>query len=105
MPPSFHRTPCALTIGNFDGVHQGHLALLKKLQIQANQLQVQTCVLTFEPHPKEFFDPANAPARILNLRDKLEKDIKLVQKSGLVWLDRGGGVRTMIENHGFRLAA
>jgi riboflavin kinase/FMN adenylyltransferase len=82
IPPSFHRTPCALTIGNFDGVHQGHLALLKKLQIQAKQLQVQTCVLTFEPHPKEFFDPANAPARILNLRDKLEAlqaaDIDLV---------------------------
>lgn len=72
LPSLAVRTPCALTIGNFDGVHQGHQALLKKLKEIAALHQLPTCVMTFEPHPKEFFSPQNAPARILNLRDKLE---------------------------------
>jgi riboflavin kinase / FMN adenylyltransferase len=72
IPPSLPRTPCALTIGNFDGVHLGHQALLAKLRAHAQEYQLQTCLLTFEPHPKEFFNPQNAPPRILNLRDKLE---------------------------------
>jgi riboflavin kinase/FMN adenylyltransferase len=72
IPPSLPRTPCALTIGNFDGVHLGHQALLENLQSFAKEHDLQTCLLTFEPHPKEFFSPQNAPTRILNLRDKLE---------------------------------
>jgi riboflavin kinase/FMN adenylyltransferase len=72
IPPSFIRTPCALTIGNFDGVHLGHQALLADLHAHAKAHQLQTCLLTFEPHPKEFFSPLNAPARILGLRDKLD---------------------------------
>ncbi len=72
IPPSLIRTPCALTIGNFDGVHLGHQALLAELHAHAKQHQLQTCLLTFEPHPKEFFAPQNAPARILGLRDKLD---------------------------------
>jgi riboflavin kinase/FMN adenylyltransferase len=72
IPPSLTRTPCALTIGNFDGVHLGHQALLAELHTFAQQHQLQTCLLTFEPHPKEFFAPQNAPARILGLRDKLD---------------------------------
>jgi len=72
IPPSFIRTPCALTIGNFDGVHLGHQALLADLHAHAKAHQLQTCLLTFEPHPKEFFSPQNAPARILGLRDKLD---------------------------------
>ena len=71
FPSVADRTPCALTIGNFDGVHRGHQALLKQLKTHADRLGLPTCVMTFEPHPKEFFSPEQAPARILNLRDKL----------------------------------
>jgi riboflavin kinase/FMN adenylyltransferase len=61
----------ALTIGNFDGVHRGHRALVDRVIAKAAELQVTSCVLTFEPHPREFFAPAAAPARITRLRDKL----------------------------------
>ena len=69
--------PCALTIGNFDGVHLGHQALLARVSDAASRLGVSTAVMTFEPHPREFFaqltgDPGKAPARIANLRDKLQ---------------------------------
>ena len=72
LPPVGFRPPCALTIGNFDGVHKGHQALLKALLDKARAENLQSCVMTFEPHPREFFSPETAPARILNLRDKLE---------------------------------
>ncbi|MEY4277836.1 MAG: hypothetical protein RI975_1102, partial [Pseudomonadota bacterium] len=68
---------CALTIGNFDGVHRGHRALLKELVAGARERGLVSCVLTFEPHPKEFFSPEQAPPRILNLRDKLAALAKL----------------------------
>ena len=64
--------PCALTIGNFDGVHRGHRALLERVVAQARETGVTSCVLTFEPHPREFFAPQSAPARLTRLRDKLE---------------------------------
>ncbi|MEY4481119.1 MAG: hypothetical protein RIQ84_281 [Pseudomonadota bacterium] len=72
IPPVSNWTPCALTIGNFDGVHRGHQALLKKLVQTAKEKNIQSCVMTFEPHPIEFFAPEKAPSRILSLRDKLE---------------------------------
>ncbi|HMM71653.1 MAG TPA: bifunctional riboflavin kinase/FAD synthetase [Rhodocyclaceae bacterium] len=62
---------CALTIGNFDGVHRGHLALLAHLRERAQARGLPVTVLTFEPHPREFFQPASAPARLTNLREKL----------------------------------
>ena len=67
---------CALTIGNFDGVHRGHQAMLALLQSEARHRGLPTCVLTFEPHPRDFFaakagKPELAPARIATLRDKL----------------------------------
>ena len=62
----------ALTIGNFDGVHLGHQAMLERTVARAHALQLPSCVLTFEPHPREFFTPATAPARLTRLRDKLE---------------------------------
>jgi riboflavin kinase/FMN adenylyltransferase len=62
----------ALTIGNFDGVHLGHQAMLERTVSRARALQLPSCVLTFEPHPREFFAPATAPARLTRLRDKLE---------------------------------
>ena len=46
---------CALTIGNFDGVHRGHQAMLALLNSEAAQRGVESCVLTFEPHPRDYF--------------------------------------------------
>jgi riboflavin kinase/FMN adenylyltransferase len=70
------RRGSALTIGNFDGVHRGHQAMLALLRSEARHRGVASCVLTFEPHPRDFFAhragrPELAPARIATLRDKL----------------------------------
>ena len=67
---------CAITIGNFDGVHRGHQAMLALLTSEARHRGVPSCVLTFEPHPRDHFarlagKPESAPARIGTLRDKL----------------------------------
>jgi riboflavin kinase/FMN adenylyltransferase len=69
---------CALTIGNFDGVHRGHQAMLALLNSEARHRGVPSCVMTFEPHPRDYFaarhhKPELAPARIATLRDKLEE--------------------------------
>ncbi len=67
---------CALTIGNFDGVHRGHQAMLALLRSEAAHRGVPSCVMTFEPHPRDHFatvlnKPELAPARIVTFRDKL----------------------------------
>jgi riboflavin kinase/FMN adenylyltransferase len=77
LPNDQARAPCALTIGNFDGVHRGHQALLARVVKAAGELQLEAAVMTFEPHPREYFaaranDLSRAPTRIANLRDKLE---------------------------------
>ncbi len=69
---------CALTIGNFDGVHRGHQAMLALLINEAKHRGVPSCVMTFEPHPRDYFaalhhKPELAPARFATLRDKLEE--------------------------------
>jgi riboflavin kinase/FMN adenylyltransferase len=66
-----------VTIGNFDGVHRGHQAMLALLRSEAQQRSIPSCVLTFEPHPRDYFaklhqKPELAPARVGTLRDKLE---------------------------------
>lgn len=66
-----HKTPIALTIGNFDGVHLGHQAILARLKSASDHLGIATCVMTFEPHPREFFAPDQAPTRLTSLREKL----------------------------------
>jgi len=66
------RGRCALTIGNFDGVHRGHRALVDRVVARARETDLASCVLTFEPHPREFFAGEAAPARITRLRDKLD---------------------------------
>ena len=76
LPPPAERHSCALTIGNFDGVHRGHQAMLALLNSEARHRGVPSCVLTFEPHPRDYFSrlagkPELAPARIGTLRDKL----------------------------------
>jgi riboflavin kinase/FMN adenylyltransferase len=70
--PDPARGRCALTIGNFDGVHRGHRALIERVGAKARELGAESCVLTFEPHPREFFAGTAAPARLTRLRDKLE---------------------------------
>jgi riboflavin kinase/FMN adenylyltransferase len=72
----------AVTIGNFDGVHRGHRALLDRVGAKARELNLGSCVLTFEPHPREFFSPASAPPRLSRLRDKLE----LMASAGVGWV-------------------
>ncbi|MGB7541027.1 MAG: bifunctional riboflavin kinase/FAD synthetase [Burkholderiales bacterium] len=64
--------PVALTIGNFDGVHRGHQAMLARLAGEARKRKLMSCVLTFEPHPREFFVPQAAPTRLTSLREKCE---------------------------------
>ncbi|MCV2216549.1 bifunctional riboflavin kinase/FAD synthetase [Thauera sp. Sel9] len=91
--PEHADSATVLTIGNFDGVHLGHQALLKLLTDKARSLGLPAVVLTFEPHPREYFSPADAPARLASLREKL------------LLLDAAGVDRTYICRFDARLAA
>ena len=116
---------CALTIGNFDGVHRGHQAMLALLSSEAAHRGVESCVLTFEPHPRDYFaralhKPELAPARIGTLRDKLTElercgvqqtvvlpfDASLAAQSPHEFIDRvlvqGLGVRYVLVGDDFR---
>lgn len=116
---------CALTIGNFDGVHRGHQAMLALLNSEAAHRGVESCVLTFEPHPRDYFagvhnKPELAPARIGTLRDKLTElarcgvqqtvvlpfDAKLAAQSPEAFIDevlvRGLGARYVLVGDDFR---
>lgn len=64
-------SPTVLAIGNFDGLHLGHRALLERLTGKARELGLPASVMTFEPHPRELFSPEQAPARLTSLREKL----------------------------------
>ncbi len=77
--PAAATSSVALTIGNFDGVHLGHRAMLDELARAARRLNVPACVMLFEPQPREFFAPDVAPARLTSLREKLE----LLEVSGV----------------------
>lgn len=70
--PEHPDVPCALAIGNFDGVHIGHQAILKRLSDTAKSEGLMSSLLTFEPHPREFFTPEQAPVRLTSIREKLE---------------------------------
>ncbi len=63
---------CVLTIGKFDGVHQGHQAVLANLQSKATELGLPSAVMVFEPQPEEVFAPQHAPARLSRWRDKYD---------------------------------
>lgn len=63
---------CVLTIGNFDGLHIGHQAMLERLNKHAAALGLPSALMTFEPMPRELFTPENAPARLSSLREKIE---------------------------------
>ncbi len=111
----------ALTIGNFDGVHRGHRALLGRVVEAGRKRGLGSCVLTFEPHPREFFGRrGEAPARITRLRDKLELmaalgidrvhvqrfDAKLASLPAAEFVEgvlvRGLGVRWLLVGRDFR---
>jgi len=119
---------CALTIGNFDGVHRGHQAMLALLNNEAAHRGVPSCVMTFEPHPRDYFagalkKPELAPARIATLRDKLTElercgvqqvvvlpfDARLAALSPQAFIDdvliRGLGVRYVLVGDDFRFGA
>jgi riboflavin kinase/FMN adenylyltransferase len=70
--PTEPACPVALTIGNFDGVHLGHQAMIERVTRAARERSIASCVMTFEPHPREFFAPDQAPTRLTSLREKLE---------------------------------
>jgi riboflavin kinase/FMN adenylyltransferase len=116
---------CALTIGNFDGVHRGHQAMLALLNSEAAHRGVESCVLTFEPHPRDYFagvhnKPELAPARVGTLRDKLTElarcgvqqavvlpfDARLAAQSPEAFIDevlvRGLGARYVLVGDDFR---
>jgi riboflavin kinase / FMN adenylyltransferase len=71
------RSGCVLTIGNFDGVHLGHQAVIDKLAERGRQLALPVAILVFEPQPLEFFLGDNAPPRLTRLREKALKLAKL----------------------------
>lgn len=118
----------ALTIGNFDGVHRGHQAMLALLNSEARHRGVPSCAMTFEPHPRDYFaattgKPELAPARIATLRDKLHElarcgvdqcvvlpfDAKLSAMSPQSFIDevlvRGLGARYVLVGDDFRFGA
>ncbi len=67
-----HEKSLAVTIGNFDGVHLGHQALINELNIIANRHHLLPLVVLFEPQPAEFLNRKNAPARLSSLREKIQ---------------------------------
>jgi riboflavin kinase/FMN adenylyltransferase len=121
--PRAASSPIALTIGNFDGVHLGHQAMLSRLRDAARERALPPCAMTFEPHPREFFAPDQAPARLTTLREKLELlaaqglelahvlrfDYKLAQVPADEFIERvlvqGLGVRYLLVGDDFRFGA
>lgn len=98
LPNAAARAPCALAIGNFDGVHLGHQALLSNLRAAATRLNIEAAVMSFEPHPRAFFaqmlgDLSKTPSRIANLRDNLSA------------LDQAGIDRVIVEHFNAHFAA
>lgn len=67
-----HHRKCVATIGNFDGIHLGHQAIISQLKEIADKYQLPAVVIIFEPQPQEYFSPTHAPARLSRLREKVE---------------------------------
>ena len=121
--PLLADVPVALTIGNFDGVHRGHAAMLSTLRAAAHEDGLLPCAMTFEPHPREFFAPDQAPTRLTSLREKLELlaehgmarthvlrfDYRLAQVAADDFIERilvrGLGVRRLLVGDDFRFGA
>ena len=71
LPADMQLPPTAISIGNFDGVHLGHQAMLQRLKQRAHADGLKTLVMLFEPQPMEFFRGVEAPPRITSLREKI----------------------------------
>ncbi|MFZ2313289.1 MAG: bifunctional riboflavin kinase/FAD synthetase [Methylobacter sp.] len=71
------KSGCVLTIGNFDGLHLGHRAVIKKLAARGAALGLPVIVMIFEPQPLEYFLGENAPSRLMRLREKVIQFSKL----------------------------
>jgi riboflavin kinase/FMN adenylyltransferase len=113
---------CVATIGTFDGVHRGHQHVLEALRRRAGELALPATVITFEPTPREYFQGADAPARLTRLREKVQAlarygvdrvvclrfDAKLSSISARSFeedlLAGRLGVRHMVVGHDFRYA-
>ena len=63
---------CVITMGTFDGVHHGHQMLLSHLSAKSKKLRVPSLLITFEPHPREFFQVSDVPARLTRFREKID---------------------------------
>jgi len=70
LPPTF--SECVATIGSFDGVHLGHQAVIKQLLEQARTLSLPSLVMSFEPQPKDYFQPDQCLPRLTRLREKIQ---------------------------------
>ena len=68
---------CVVTIGAFDGVHQGHQAVLDHLLAKSRELELPSVVVVFEPLPREYFAPDKAPARLMSFREKFREFEKI----------------------------
>jgi riboflavin kinase/FMN adenylyltransferase len=113
---------CVATIGNYDGVHRGHQHMIAAVRARANELDVPTTVITFEPTPREFFEGPAAPSRLTRLREKLEAlaecgvdrvvvlrfDRRMQGLGAAEFVERllvnGLGVRHMVVGHDFHFA-
>jgi riboflavin kinase/FMN adenylyltransferase len=113
---------CVATIGNYDGVHRGHQHMIAAVRARANELDVPTTVITFEPTPREFFEGPSAPSRLTRLREKLEAlaeygvdrvvvlrfDRRMQGLGATEFVERllvnGLGVRHMVVGHDFHFA-
>jgi len=111
---------CVATIGNFDGVHLGHQAVIGQLAVKSGDLGVPTTVITFEPQPREYFTHGQTPARLTRLREKLQAlrryavdrvlvlrfDARLADMEAEEFIDRilidGLGVRYLVVGDDFR---
>lgn len=111
---------CVATIGNFDGVHRGHKAVLSLLARKAEEYSLPALVMLFEPQPHEYLHPTAAPARLMRLREKIEAlrlhavdrvlcvrfDARLAALEPEVFIDRilieGIGVRYLVVGDDFR---
>ncbi len=111
---------CIATIGNFDGMHLGHQALLNEVLAQAKKNSARSCVILFEPHPKEFFAADSSPARLMSFREKVnflkeygidsvlllrfDRSMALLSANDFVQqiLVHGLGIQTLVIGHDFR---